>query len=94
MSLNADGSVHSYHGGFTWEWSADDPGDGGRRWLSPGQVGSVAFLDENQPGLPPSLAWQYYYSLAVVPEPAGCVLAGLGFACLVVVAVVRRRRLT
>lgn len=73
VSLNADGSLHSLHGGFTWTWSNDPTGGGGddgedRRNLFP-PYAPLAFLDETQPGLTPAAGLALYSSL--VPEPSG-----------------------
>jgi hypothetical protein len=54
VSLYADGSVHSYHWGFSWRWS-NSPQD---------PQGSVTLLE----ALPGEMAWVYHNSL-VVPEP-------------------------
>ena len=58
VSLNADGSLHSYHGGFAWTWSrpavgADAVAAAGRNIFPPGLFGQVpAIIGPIPPPMP------------------------------------------
>lgn len=87
VSLNADGSLHSFHGGFAWQWTHPDEepdGDAFRRWLDPTGVGTVYL---SQTPLTPEQGWNAYGQS--IPEPATAALLALGVA----VMAARRRRL-
>jgi len=95
-SVNADGSLHSFHGGFSWTWQKPAGGGSegsGRRdleipgvWPPDHLAGTVVLLPTP---LTPQQGWQAYQTF--VPEPSSFLLAGLGLLGLVVV-VLRRRR--
>jgi hypothetical protein len=85
VSLNEDGSVHSYHGGFTWTWEAEEGGGGGGgRELYWGTTYGAATLDPTP--LSGDQAW-YYHNL-LVPEPSTFVM----LAVVGLLACARRRR--
>jgi len=81
VSLNADGSLHSYHGGFAWTWdrpaSGGEGGGGGRNIFATPDGGQITMITG---------------PLAPIPEPSSLVLAMAGGLCLVVSLAIRRRR--
>jgi len=87
VSLNADGSLHSFHGGFSWTWTnpdVDPEGNAFRRWLPPGS--GLAFLDEGQIPLTPEEGLAAYSR--TIPEPSGIML----LIIVIGTRVARRRR--
>lgn len=88
VSLNEDGSLHSFHGGFAWSWTNPDDGDwGGGRWPWPLGMG-IATLDEGQTPLTPEQGLAAFRQS--IPDPGSLTLLVLGL-CGALAA--RRRRM-
>ncbi len=82
VSLNADGSLHSWHGGFAWTWdrpaSGGGGGGGGGRNIFPTPDGGQITVISGP--------------LAPIPEPSSLVLAVAGGLCLALSLAIRRRK--
>jgi len=81
VSLNADGSLHSYHEGFEWTWSRPASGGGsgggsGRNIFSPGYVDQIVMVSG---------------PLAPLPEPSSFLLLLCGSLGLLLRGRPRRR---